>query len=626
MLLPSAPARNPSSRLVRFLAPAWHDDHPDFCRIDATLPQDHHARWLAAVVSRLDLTAFRLAYKGYGSLAYPVELLLSFVLFLYSKGILSPAEWANHARYDDQSKWILRGLVPSRSLLYTFRDRTEPFLDDLHRQLIAWAIAEGVTTASRGSLDGTFVAALASRHQLMSSRRLDRRLLLLRLLVWIDRHDDDNNKTGLADQLDSLPERLLDAIGLFCLTLPWGNWQMTQQLLQGVFALLYLMELLDPQEPQTPQQPQTPQELQTPQPLWQPHLPAWVPATRQGRQRVLRRYEDAQQRLSKRLQPLRDKKKLSKKDQQTLKRARVSLTDPEAALGFDKLGTYRPLYNVPLVQVTDAPLTLSWEVLPRNNDDGLLRPMMQKSQKQVGKHLDEVLVDGAFLTVGDAVWCEKEGILIYAPPGKAEAAKAEADKASAVKPEQAEKPEGQPQAKMAEAKQSVQKQEKMLPKSAFRYDSEEQVYYCPEGKRLEVKSRTTEKRQEGKTELPLIVYQASGEDCQGCSQQKRCTSNPKKGRTVKRYEGEEAVERIRQRMQEPAQKKVYQLRKQTVELGYADIKEHRGLRVFRCFGIKRARAQVGLVILASNGLKLLRILQQRRDAPQLPPPPEKQPA
>jgi hypothetical protein len=62
-----------------------------------------------------------------------------------------------------------------------------------------------------------------------------------------------------------------------------------------------------------------------------------------------------------------------------------------------------------------------------------------------------------------------------------------------------------------------------------------------------------------------------------------------------------------------------------VELGYADIKEHRGLRVFRCFGRKRARAQAGLVLLASNGLKILAALQRRQDTAPHPSPPEKPP-
>ena len=95
---------------------------------------------------------------------------------------------------------------------------------------------------------------------------------------------------------------------------------------------------------------------------------------------------------------------------------------------------------------------------------------------------------------------------------------------------------------------------------------------------------------------------------------------------VKRSEYEGLVEALKQRMQTAAAKQLYKKRCQVVELGYADAKEHRGLRVFRCFGRKRARAQAGLVILASNGLKMLAALERRQHADQALAPPEKQPA
>jgi transposase len=575
MLVASAPARKPSSRrLVRFLAPAWPEDHPDLLRIDACLPSDHHARWLARVVSRLDLAEFRSSYKGYGSLAYPADLLLAFVLFMYSQGILCPAQWAEQARYDDRSKWLLRGLRPSRSLLYTFRDRTGPFLDDWHRQLIAWAVLEGVTGASRGSLDGTFVAALASRHRLMSSRRLDRRLLLLRLLCWLEHGQGEGH---LAAQLDRLPELVLVAVALSWLGLGCGLT--APGLPEALLALLALVGLLLGESAQT----------------WPPRLPAWVPATPAGRLRLLRRHEDAGRRLEARLKPLRDKKKPSVKDQQTLKRAKVSLTDPQAALGWDKVGTYRPLYNLALVQATDAPLTLAYDVLARNNDDGLLRPMMEKAKEQLGRHLEQVMADGAFVSIPDAVWCEREGITVYAPVGGKAA-------------------EGGSGGSGGSGREKKQK----LPKSAFSYDGGEGVYHCPQGKRLEAVSRTTQEGGGGMA-LRVVVHRAKAEDCKACPLAQECTSG-KRGRTVKRYQGEEAVERIEARMATPEGKRAYQQRCQSVELGYADVKEHRGLRVFRCFGRQRARVQAGLVLLASNGLKLMRILHQRQ---QSPPPPEK---
>jgi transposase len=644
----------------RFRAPLWDQQHPEFRRIDTLLPADHHARWLCQVVARLDLSALRLGYAGYGSPAYPVELLLAFVLFLYSKGSLCPARWPDAARYDDQARWLLRGLQPSRSLLYRFRDRVEPFLDDWHAQLIAWAIFEGLTTAQRGSLDGTLIAALASRHRLLSCRRVDQRLLLLRLLAWCD-------ENHLNCQLDTF----LDDVTVWLRhlgegrPLPGGSGQPPSGQALGT-----LLELLSPVLDGRVTLPS--------------QMPAWVPATPAGRRRVLDRHSRAQQSLGQRLLPYQGKKKLSQKDREALKRLRISPTDPEAALGWDKVGTYRPLYNLLLVQATDASLTLAWEVLGCNNDQGQIRAMMEKLKTQVGHYLKELLVDGGFLNVTDLVWCEQEQIVIYAPPAevaavsgelaqtmaakveavkaeavktetlraeaakveaaraeaaKVEAAKVEATRAEAVKVEAARAEAAKVEAARAEAvraeairanaakaeaakSKATKGKEEKLPKSAFRYDGVEQAYYCPQGKRLDPVSRTTEKRRGG-LELPLVVYRAAGADCRACPQQAGCTSNPNKGRVVKRYEGEETIERLEQRMQEPAAVRIYKLRGQTVELGNADLKEHRGLRVFRGFGRMRARAQAGLIIIASNGLKIMHALQKRQTAEHHPPSQEK---
>ena len=612
MLAVQKPRRKRSSRNP-FLAPLWDDEHPAFRRIDATLPADHHARWLVRVVSHLDLTALRLCYAGYGSLAYPVELLLAFVLFVYSKGILSPAQWARQARYDDQCKWLLRGLQPSRSLLYTFRDRTEPFVVAWHKQLLAWAVLEGLTSAKRGSLDGSFVAALASRHQLLSVRRVDRRLLLLRLLVWLE---DAAEQADLAARLADLPDLLLGCALLWLALL--GSGVVVPRLEETLVGLLALVELLNPEETLH----------------WPLRLPAWVPQSAAGRHRVLQRYEHAQQRLTHKLLPYQDKKKLSKKDQQTIKNLKVSLSDPDAALGFDKVGTFRPLYNLLLMQDTETPLTLAWDLQGSNHDQGTLKPMVEKTKEQVGHYPEKVLVDGVFVTVGEVDWCEKQGIVLYAPPGKEEAggpqgpAKEETGpaKEAAKEPGPAKEETGlagpaKEAAKEAgPAKGQQQSKPAQLPKEQFRYVGQEKAYYCPQGKRLPELRRHTVKRKNG-LELTVLVHQASGQDCQACPQRQGCTSNPAKGRVVKRYEGEEAVERLRQRMKEPASRQIYKLRKQSVELGYADLKEHRGLRIFRCFGEKRARAQAGLVILASDGLKLVHALQRRQQAPQPPPSP-----
>jgi hypothetical protein len=64
-------------------------------------------------------------------------------------------------------------------------------------------------------------------------------------------------------------------------------------------------------------------------------------------------------------------------------------------------------------------------------------------------------------------------------------------------------------------------------------------------------------------------------------------------------------------MQTPEAKTLYKLRARTVELAYADMKEHRGLRRFRSRSLLRARTQVALVVLVHNLLTVDRILDQR---------------
>src|SRR5439155_4903125 len=91
---------------------------------------------------------------------------------------------------------------------------------------------------------------------------------------------------------------------------------------------------------------------------------------------------------------------------------------------------------------------------------------------------------------------------------------------------------------------------KQLPKEQFRYVEAERAYYGPQGQRLPQVRQDTEKRNNG-LELTVLVHQASGQDCQGCPRQPGCTRNPKKGRVVKRYQGEEALQRLAQRMKDP---------------------------------------------------------------------------
>jgi len=137
-------------------------------RWDATLGKTHHARLIDAFVNGLDQTSLEATYLGVGSLAHDPSLMLKIALYETLEGHLSPSQWARHVKETDPLRWLGQGIKPSRSALYAFRDRLHGPVFEMHAQAIRQAIAEGLTAAEKGVLDGTSTRACASRHQLVN--------------------------------------------------------------------------------------------------------------------------------------------------------------------------------------------------------------------------------------------------------------------------------------------------------------------------------------------------------------------------------------------------------------------------------------------------------------------------
>ena len=112
--------------------------------------------------------------------------MLRIALYEIQTAHASPAQWARDASDRRCLQWLGLGIAPSRNRWYIFRDRLGPLLETLNRQVLEWAVAQGLTTASRGSLDGTMIAANASRHRLLNLARLKRRLEELDRVIAAD--------------------------------------------------------------------------------------------------------------------------------------------------------------------------------------------------------------------------------------------------------------------------------------------------------------------------------------------------------------------------------------------------------------------------------------------------------
>jgi transposase len=356
--------------------PLWDEQDPQRRAIEQRLPPDHLARRIDQAVARLDLQALHARYGGTGSEPYPPALLLRAVLYETHLGYHSPAEWYRHAHENEPVRWLLGGLTPSRSCWYAFRDRVGAVLPALNQQPLAQAQAEGLTTATRGALDGTLVAAHASRHRLVNEATLHKRAAQLAAA----RAAAGDPGAGVA------PPATEEGAGRSAARTA-GSPERAADPAPGVAPARA-------------------------SPDGGPVRPAWMAPSAAGRQQQQQRLQQAQNRMAE-LQARNQAKRSSKR--QAPAKLVVSLSDPEAALGRDKEDVYRPLYNVQVVDDLDGPFVLGYEVFAQPNDAGLLGPMLARLRESLGHQVEVLLTDTAYASGADLADAAAAGVALYAP-------------------------------------------------------------------------------------------------------------------------------------------------------------------------------------------------------------------
>ena len=96
--------------------------------VEDWLPEDHLARFIGEVVEGLDVSRLESAYRGRGSAAYHLALLLSLLVYGYATGVFSSRR-IERATYDSVAfRFMAAGSHPDHDTLATFRRR---FLDEL---------------------------------------------------------------------------------------------------------------------------------------------------------------------------------------------------------------------------------------------------------------------------------------------------------------------------------------------------------------------------------------------------------------------------------------------------------------------------------------------------------------
>jgi transposase len=303
--------------------------------------------------------------------------------------------------------------------------------------------------------------------------------------------------------------------------------------------------------------------------------PYWMAKTPSGRVEQLERYRRAGVELADRLAKNQER---AKDKQLPSRKVKVSITDSEAPLGRDKEKVFGPIYTAQFVVDTESLLILSFDVFAQATDAGTLPTMLDRTREVTGVMVTQISTDAGYASLLDLQECQERGVRLVAPVQENHFTEQKRAKAS----------------------------NPGIGKDQFQWLPEEQTYSCPMGHRLNYKGREQKRRRDEHTVIQHRFH-CPPEHCRVCPLRDRCVRDPEKGRTVKRLEGEELMETHKKFMSTPEAKAANRLRGSVIERCFADAKQHRDLRRLHGRGLKRAKAEVGLVVLAQTALTLARL-------------------
>ena len=193
--------RRPRKRVdVQFAEPLWNEWSDEWQMRNQQVSADHPARAVVEAMRQLDLTPLFALYLGSGVPPIRPDLMLAVVLIEIRLGRPRPSQWFRDVKENIVLQWAGFGIRPSRSTWYDFADRVAPVLEQWNAEVIQLARQRGVTQAERMSLDGTTVAANASRHRLVNEATVEQRLTELDMACRADEanHPPPNVPTWMA--------------------------------------------------------------------------------------------------------------------------------------------------------------------------------------------------------------------------------------------------------------------------------------------------------------------------------------------------------------------------------------------------------------------------------------------
>lgn len=184
--------------------------------LDEWLADDDEARFISDTVDNLlDLTDILASYAQLRCAPpYDPAMMLKVLVYAYSIGVTSSRAIEARCRRDIAFRWLSGNQTPDYRSLARFRKRHLPALSGLFTQVLVICGQAGLVKLGRVALDGTKLAANASKHTAMRYDRMGPRITELQaevdsLLAAAEETDEaEDEQYGPERRGDEIPEQL----------------------------------------------------------------------------------------------------------------------------------------------------------------------------------------------------------------------------------------------------------------------------------------------------------------------------------------------------------------------------------------------------------------------------------
>ena len=178
--------------------------------IQEWLPEGHLARFVIEVVERVDTTVLhqRHSLDGVGRRAFNPDMLLALLVYAYCGGVRSSRQIERLCEVDLGFRFITANRMPDHTTIARFRQRHQPEAVRLFSDVLELCAAAGLVTVGRVAVDGTKIAANASRKANRTRLQLEAEVAAM----FADAGDVDAREDEMFGEArgDELPDDLVD--------------------------------------------------------------------------------------------------------------------------------------------------------------------------------------------------------------------------------------------------------------------------------------------------------------------------------------------------------------------------------------------------------------------------------